>query len=301
MSTAVTLSLPNHITSLATAGILVSVDVKVWTGTKADNRIASEVSANANAKTKVGKWSHDLLAGDADLKSVLNHRQTVYNFLERWTYDWMGKLRYLPSVNIAEFKAGYDALQVEFAALTDKFLESYDDKVAAQAFNRGAFFSRSDYPSIDELRSRFGMALYTAEVPTGDFRVQIANDLASDMRNSLQKQMEEQINNIHAKQVAQLREVVESISHCCATEVVTGKDGETKVRRRKIYDSTLQKALTLCDTFADFNLKQDPVLEDIRASLYASLRDVSVDTLRESDTLRDKMKEDADSILSKFI
>jgi len=295
------LSLPSHITSMATAGILVSVDVKVWTGTKADNGIATQVSANANAKTKVGKWSHDLLAGDKELKAILNHRQTVYNFLERWTYDWMAKLRYLPGVNGEHFKSGYDSLLTEFNAMTEKFLTGFEDKVAAQAFTRGDLFKREDYPTVDDLRSKFSMTLYTAEVPTGDFRVQIANDLAVDMRNNLQKQMEEKIAEIHAKQVEQLKEVMTSLSHCCATELAEDAKGEVRVRRRRIYDSTLQKAISLCDTFADFNLKQDPVLEDVRASLYEALRAVDINVLRESDTLREKVKDEVDSILSKFV
>lgn len=300
-SNGLTLNLPKHITSLATAGILVSADVRVWTGSKSDNGVASKVSADAGAKTKVGRWSHELLTGDADLKAVLNHRQTVYNFMERWTYDWMGKLRYLPSGNIASFKAGYDELEAEFRILAERFLSSYEDKVAAQAFTRGDLFNRNDYPSVDYLRSRFSMSLYTTEVPTGDFRVTVANDLAEDMRNNLQRQMEDQIASIHAKQVEQLKEVMESLSHCCTTEIVQDKDGAAKVKRRKIYDSTIQKALTLCDTFAAFNLKQDPMLEELRAGLYESLRDVEIGALRESDTLREKVKTDVDSILSKFI
>ena len=296
----ITLDLPKHVTSLATAGVLVSIDVKVWTGTKSDTKIAHRVSADAGAIGKVGKWSHDLLAGDADLKAVLNHRQTVYNFQERLTYDWIGKLRYLPAINAVRFSAGYVELDATWHKLLAKLLATYDDKVAAQAFTRGDLFRRDDYPTVEELRSRYSMTVTQMEVPVGDFRVQLAHDLAADMRNNLQRQMEDKIGEIYAKQVEQLRDVMQSLSHCCDVDEVTGKDGQPMIRRRKIYDTTIQRAIDLCDTFAAFNPRGDVLLDEVRNDLYTALRSVDADTLRESDGLRAKVKADVDSILSKF-
>jgi len=297
----ITLDLPKHVTSLATAGVLVSIDINVWTGSKSDKKIADRVSADAGATGNVGKWSHDLLAGDPDLKAVLNHRQTVYNFAGRLTYDWMGNLRYLPGVNAERFMSGYDALYVSWLGLVDKLLASYDDKVAAQAFVRGELFRREDYPTVEDLRSRFNMRITQMEVPVGDFRVQIANDLANDMRLNLQRQMEEKVGQIYAKQVEQLKDVMQSLSHCCALdETLDEQTGEVTVRRRKIYDTTIQRAIELCDTFDGFNPRGDALLSEVRDDLYKALRAVDVTALRASDSLRTKVKSDVDSILSKF-
>ena len=296
----ITLELPKHVTSLATAGVLVTVDVTVWTGTKSDSQIADRVSADAGATGKVGKWSHDLLSGDPDLRAVLNHRQTVYNFIGRQTYDWMGKLRYLPSANIERFMQGYADLHATWTALLDKLFATYDSKVAAQAFVRGDLFRREDYPLAADLRSRFTMSMTQMEVPVGDFRVQIANDLAADMRNNLQRQMEDKIGEIYTQQVQQLRTVMESISHCCDVDEVTGKDGQTVLRRRKIYDTTLQRAIELCDTFESFNPRGDALLAEVRDQLFQTLRSVDAAVLRESDSMRAKVKADVDGLLSKF-
>jgi hypothetical protein len=97
-------------------------------------------------------------------------------------------------------------------------------------------------------------------------------------------------------------EVMQSISHCCGVDEIGVDDntGETKTRKRKIYDTTIQKALEMCETFKGFNLSGDPDLELARASLEKALHDVSAKDIRESDAVRSSVKEDVDSILSKF-
>jgi hypothetical protein len=78
------------------------------------------------------------------------------------------------------------------------------------------------------------------------------------------------------------------------------EDGEVKVKRRKMYESTLTDALELCDTFADFNLNNDPRLEEARRDLLRVLDGVTIDQLRNNDTKRIVVKEGVDDILAKF-
>jgi hypothetical protein len=78
------------------------------------------------------------------------------------------------------------------------------------------------------------------------------------------------------------------------------EDGEVKVKRRKMYESTLTDALELCDTFADFNLTDDPRLKEARRDLLRVLDGVTIDQLRNNDTKRIVVKEGVDDILAKF-
>ena len=73
-----------------------------------------------------------------------------------------------------------------------------------------------------------------------------------------------------------------------------------RIKRRKLYDTTLNRARELCDTFAEFNLTQDTRLEEARAALTQALGDLTIDQLRNSDTKREVLKESVDDILSKF-
>ena len=157
--TIATLNKPQHIISLATSSVIVSVDMSVWTGSKQDRVISDEVTTSKNADRNAGRFVKHLLADDPDHKAVLNYRQTVYNWLQRDTYDWSGSQRILPVISLPEFMKKYEVHRIEFSKLVDSFLAKYPAIVSNMAFNMGDMFQRGDYPSADQLRHKFSMNL----------------------------------------------------------------------------------------------------------------------------------------------
>lgn len=294
------LSKPEHIVSLATSCVLVNVDVRVWTATMQDSEISDEVTTAKKADRDSGKFVKHLLAKNNEHKRVLNYRQTVYNWMQRRTYDWAGSQRILPVVELPRFMAEMNKHKAEFTRLVDDFIKAYPTIVSNMAFVQGDMFKREDYPTVNEVYRKFSIDIYTAEVPTGDFRCQISNDLATDLQVHYERQARGLVDDILNKQKVQLIEVMQSLSHCCETETVVGENGEMKVKRRKLYDTTLQRAIELCNTFAEFNLTRDSSLEEARTNLLRILDGVTIDQLRESDTKRVVVKEGVDDILSKF-
>jgi hypothetical protein len=135
-----------------------------------------------------------------------------------------------------------------------------------------------------------------------DWRCGIASDIAEDLFATYSKQAEQIVSHVMVEQQSRFIEVMKSISHCCGVEE-TGIDdntGETKVKKRKIYDSTIQKAKEMCNSFKQFNLTGNAELEDARASLESALMGVDAELIRDSDAVRANVKGDVDSILSKF-
>ena len=139
-------------------------------------------------------------------------------------------------------------------------------------------------------------------MPLNDWRCGIANDIAEDLFETYSKQAEQIVSNVMVEQQSRFIEVMESISHCCGVEDMGVDDntGETKTKKRKIYDSTIQKAKDMCESFKAFNLTGSAELEAARASLEETLRGVDAELIRDSDAVRSHVKEDVDSILSKF-
>jgi hypothetical protein len=116
------------------------------------------------------------------------------------------------------------------------------------------------------------------------------------------QQAEEIVSHVMMEQQSRFLEVMNSISHCCGYDE-TGVDsntGETKIKKRKIYDTTIIKAKEMCETFKGFNLSGNAELEEARASLERALSGVDAEAIRDSDAVRVAVKEDVDSILSKF-
>jgi hypothetical protein len=293
------LTKPEHLISLASSAVLVSVDISVWSATKQDRGISDEVTTSKNADKHAGRYVKNLLANHPKHKAVVNYRQTVYNWLQRRTYKWNQSQNLLPSVDVPKFKQEYHEHQIAFHALVDSLTVDYDSIVSDMAFKQGTMFNRSDYPTKEQVHAKFSLNLYVSEVPMNDFRCGIAEDIADDLFTTYKRQAELIIDSIGVEQSERMVEVMQSISHCCGHDE-SEVNGEVRTKRRKIYDTTIQKALEMCESFKRFNLKNDSGLEDARSSLEKVLRGVKAEDIRDSDAVRHHVKEGIDDILSKF-
>jgi len=293
------LTKPDHLISLASSAVLVSVDISVWSATKQDRGISDEVTTAKNADKSAGRYVKNLLANHPKHKAVVNYRQTIYNWLQRRTYKWNQSQNLLPSVDVPKFKQEYQEHQLAFHGLVDSLTTDYDSIVSDMAFKQGTMFNRNDYPTKEQVASKFSLNLYVSEVPMNDFRCGIANDIADDLFNTLSNQARGIVDSIAQEQSERLVEVMESISHCCGVDE-SEVNGELRTKRRKIYEGTIEKARDYIESFKRFNLKNDSGLESARASLEKVLRGVKAEDIRDSDAVRHHVKEGIDDILSKF-
>ena len=296
------LSKPQHLISLASSAVLISVDINVWSATKQDRAISDEVTTAKRADKSAGRYVKNLLADHPKHKAIVNYRQTIYNWMKRRTYRWNNSQELLPSVDIPRFKTEYHDHEKRFHELVNEFIEAYDGIVSDMAFKQGDMFNRNDYPHKDQVRSKFGLNLYVSEVPMSDFRCNIAQDIADDLFNTYQKQAHGIMESIAQDQATRFVEVMQSIAHCCGNDTMplAAGESEAKTKKRKIYDTTIQKALEMCESFKQFNLTNNSALEEARASLENVLSGVNAEQLRESDAARASVKEGIDDILSKF-
>lgn len=288
---------PNQVISLASSALIVHVDVNVWTATKQDKAISNEVTTSKNASADAGRFTKNLLANSAKHKALLNHRQTVKNWLQRCTYDWAGNMRLLPMFSLEAFKAEYAKLEVEFRKLFDEFKVEYPTMVSDAAFKQGDMFNRSEYPDVEELENKFRMKLFVTQVPASDFRSTISEAIAEDLENHYNAQVNDIINDVMQDASERLVMFAERISNAC-TENEAGDDGKTK--RKKIYDTTINQAKELCQVLKTFNLTNNTQLEEARYQLENVLQGVTTEELRESSYARSVVKESVDDMLNKF-
>lgn len=288
---------PNHIISLATSALVVCVDVNVWTATKQDRAISNEVTTSKKASADAGKFTKNLLSDSPEHKSLLNYRQTVYNWLQRSTYDWAGSMRLLPTINLEKFKKEYAQHERDFGALLEKFITAYPQIISDAAFKQGDMFNRSEYPEPEVVRSKFRMRLHVSQVPQSDFRSAVSEALAEDLKNHYERQTQEIINSVMDDAADRLVEIASRLSNAC-TEATPDEDG--KVRRKKIYDSTVTQAKEICETIKNFNLTGNKALSQAVIDLSFALEGISTEDLRESSYTRSVVKENVDDMLSKF-
>lgn len=292
---------PKHIISLATSAVLVSVDVNVWSATKQDRVISNEVTSAKKADSNAGRFVKNLLADDPSHKKLSNYRQTIYNWVKRTTYRWNNSQDLLPVYLLPKFKQEFHEHEQSFNALLDEFLIKYPNIISDMAFKQGDMFDRTEYPTADEVRSKFGIRLFVSEVPTNDFRCNIAQDLAEDLKAHYQSQAQGIVSSVMADATHRLVDYMNRIHHCCGVdEVQSDGQGEVKTKKRKIYESTISQAREQCEVLKSFNLDGNPELEEARASLEALLADVSADDIRESDAVRTHVQSGIEDILGRF-
>ena len=288
---------PKHLVSLASSAVIVHVEVNVWTATRQDKQISNEVTTAKRASADAGKFTQNLLANSSDHKALLNYRQTVYNWLQRCTFDWAGAMRLLPTASVEKFMKELEVHKTEFNRLLDNFIDKYPSIVSDAAFKQGDMFDRSAYPEPEVVRGRFRIQEFISAVPENDFRNTISSVLAEDLATHYQRETQRIVDTVMCDAAERLVTIAERISAAC-TEVTT--DGDGKVRRKKIYESTVSNARELCDVLKTFNLTENDTLEAARAQLEDALRDVTLEDLRESSYVRGKVKDSVDDMLNKF-
>jgi hypothetical protein len=299
----INLEKPEHLTSLASSGVLVSVTVNLWSATKLDQGISDEVSTSKNAVSAAGRYTKNLLANNPKHKALMNYRQTVANWMKRMTYDWNGDQRYLPSPEVPKFMAEYRQHEAAFGALFNDFDASYEDIISDMAFKAaglGDMFNRNDYPTREKMQKKYGINLFVNDVPMNDYRVLVAKDMADELFDVYASQTQRIVEGIVTDQFKRMKDVMESLSFCCDVDVSVGADGEQKIRKRKIYDTTVDKARDMVRLYKEFNLTDNAELSESIAMLENTLRDVSTEILRESDLVRSEVKEGVDEILNRF-
>jgi hypothetical protein len=290
---------PDHIISLASSGILINVEISAWGATKQDNAISEEVTATKKADRNSGSFTKKLLSNSTDHRACMNERQNIYNWIARTTYPWAGSWRYLPTAQVQDFMKQFKEREQNFRNLVEKLIAVLPTAISDQAFTQGEMFNRDDYPSDDEVRRKFGIKLYTAEVPVGDWRNKIADDLADDLTQHFNAQASEMIQKIYEHQVQNLVDVMESIAHACTTEVVT-ENNETKVIRRRLYDTTFTRLQELAQQYRGFNLAGSTKLSEAAETLSRVLNNVSIEQLRHSEGLKTEVKATMEDLLAKF-
>ena len=153
-------------------------------------------SKNAAAKDAARVNKH-LLAGRTELdvitQAVNRARQYVYDNTAPWSDSG---LRLLPNRNFMAFAARMNEFDEEVAGLVKSFVDIYPTLITAQAMALGDMFKRDDYPTANEIMTKFSFRVNYMPVPTsGDFRVDVGNEAQAELRQRLEELNQERIDN----------------------------------------------------------------------------------------------------------
>ena len=284
--------------NIDTCAMLVEFNASVWTARKLDRTTTDEVVATKHAAAKdAARVNKHLLAGRTELEviqqAVGRARQYVYDKTSPWSDSG---LRLLPNTSFISFTEKLDDFEHEFTAIVKSFVAIYPSLITAQAMALGDMFKRDDYPSANEIMTKFSFRVNYMPVPTsGDFRVDVGNAAQAELKAKLDKLTQERIDHAMADVRERLGSHLKRMSDRLTTDYV---QGEAKPRR--FHDTLVEGALELCDLTKALNIVNDTALETARRNLEQVLVGVTPTELRKNEAVRQDVKKNVDAILNKF-
>ena len=284
--------------NLDTCAMLVEFNASVWTARKLDRSTTDEVVANKNATAKdAARVNKHLLAGRTELdvitQAVGRARAYVYDHTLPWSDSG---LRLLPTKNFMAFTERMNDFNEEIEALVKSFVAIYPTLITAQAMALGDMFRRDDYPTANEIMTKFAFRVNYMPVPVaGDFRVDVGNEAQAELKQKLDELAEERINNAMRDIRERLSTHLKRMSDRLTTDYVQGE-----AKQRRFHDSLVDGALELCDLTKALNVVGDATLEDARKELEGLLVGVTAQELRKNEAVRQDTKKAVDAILDKF-
>jgi len=284
--------------NIDTCAMLVEFNASVWTARKLDKSTTDEVVANKNAAAKdAARVNKHLLAGRTELEVVQQAigraRQYVYDNTSPWSDSG---LRLLPNTRFMTFSARMNDFDEEIAALVKSFVAIYPTLITAQALALGDMFKRDDYPTANEIVTKFSFRVNYMPVPTaGDFRVDVGNQAQAELKERLDKLTQERIDYAMADVRERLGSHLKRMSDRLTTDYINGE-----AKSRRFHDTLVDGALELCDLTKALNVTGDTSLEDARKQLEQLLVGVTPTELRKNEAVRQDVKKNVDAILDKF-
>ena len=284
--------------NLDTCAMLVEFNASVWTARKLDKTTTDEVVAHKNATAKdAARVNKHLLAGRTELdvitQAVGRARAYVYDHTLPWSDSG---LRLLPTKNFMAFTERMHEFNDEIEALVKSFVTIYPTLITAQAMALGDMFRRDDYPTANEIMTKFAFRVNYMPVPVaGDFRVDVGNEAQAELKQKLDELAEERINNAMRDIRERLSTHLKRMSDRLTTDYVQGE-----AKQRRFHDSLVDGALELCDLTKALNVVGDATLEDARKELEGLLVGVTAQELRKNEAVRQDTKKAVDAILDKF-
>jgi hypothetical protein len=275
--------------AIHTRALLVWLHISTWSARKYDKRATAELTQRYNASSDGARVNKLLLPGEARAYKTLTSLATTiraqhYANTLAWSDEgW----RLLPTANYATYTAWLRTQQRAFGTALTEFTDDYPALrgLAMQLLN--GLYSDADYPSVQDLRTRFALSVEYAPVPAqGDIRVDLGSDQVALIETAIAERHQRATATAVTDAWSRLHEVVSKIA-----ERLSQPDAIFR-------DTLISNAENVCDVLKRLNITDDPELERMRERVRKELTRYSPETLRDVPAHRQQTADRAADILS---
>lgn len=281
--------------SISASAVLVEFGVSVWTASKIDKHVTSEVTSSKNAAHNAAQVRKNLMAGSSARKKISDYASECRTAHARQTLAWSDAgMRLLPTSKFFDYKTEFNGRRDIFNGMVEDFLINYPSLVQVANNYLGDMFDPSDYPSVDDVRSKFGFRLVFSPVPdAGDFRLDVAQQDLVDIREQYERDYNNKLADAMREPWDRLHKILTHMS-----DKLTDTDEEETSKR--YHESMLTNARDMCDLLIHLNVTKDVELDRARKQLEATLMGADIESIKKNVHTRETMKRNVDAILNQY-
>lgn len=280
--------------SITNSSVLVELNISVWTASKLDRETTEDVRSANHADRDAVQVRKNLMAGTNLRKEISDYAAGCRLWHNTRTLPWADKgARLLPTSLFMDYKSEANVRRDAYNRLVDNFLLEYPQLIQTRAQHLGALFRASDYPSVDEVRSKFGFRLVFSPVPeSGDFRLDVPQHDMDQLREEYEENFKDRLADAMREPWDRLHKLLTGMSEKL---VESGDDV-----KKRYHDTFITNAEQLCDLLAHLNVTKDPKLEQARRQLELTITGLDMEDIKESASTRADVKGRLDAILKQY-
>lgn len=282
--------------SISSSAVLVELNISVWTANKLDKGATDSVLASNSASKDSAQVRKNLMAGTDKRKKISDYAAKARLYHNQTTLSWSDKgARLLPTSLFLDYKSNMNVYQKNMNTMIEDFYVNYADLIELSKHHMGDLFNPYDYPSIEELRGKFGFRLVFSPLPEGgDFRLDIPKADMEELGEQYESAFNDRLKDAMREPWEKLHKTLTHIS-----EKLTDVEGDDETKKR-YHDTLITNAQELCGLLSHLNVTKDPLLENARRSLELTMLGVDIEAIKESPDVRSSVKAKVDDILKKF-
>lgn len=283
---------PASVPSISSSAMLVDLSISLWSARKLDKRASDDVTFNNNADKGVARVTKRLLGNceelDALTRFAANVRLMHYNSTLPWSD--MGP-RLLPTTKFFAYQKMMTQIEAEFNRMVQAFLDAYDLEVAQAQAKLGDLFDVNEYPTAEELRSKFGFRVNYIPLPdAGDWRLDIASEAQAQLKQQYEAHYAAQLEGAMKDIWSRLHDVLTTLSRQMADQTEEGKTP-------KLFQSVFDRALEVVDLMEACNVTGDPNMQLMQRRLAKAFKGITLSDIKDDAFLRRDTKKAIDDAI----
>jgi hypothetical protein len=270
--------------------MLAAVHISIWTAVKHDRRVSRDVADQHGAHHGAGRYNKQLLRGADKLDELRTLAGQIRQYFYKITLPWSDEgFRLLPSNFYFELMARMREFEAGFEQAVGSFLSFYPQYIEQVRPELNGLFREEDYPSVEKLRSKFGVKLEVLPIPSGaDFRVQLSAEEQARVSREIDENVRESLTRGTEDLWRRLREVV---SH------MVERLNEPESR---FHGSLVTNIADLVEILPKLNVSGDADLNRFTEQIKQRLCNYSAQELKKNELLRVVTATDASKIVAEM-